>query len=78
MTGGDRQSGWWATLPLNEVEDVVDMVLWDTPTSLIPTAAKVVLMLAELAARDDVADPIVQAAIAQCWDFLEFKIKTCH
>ena len=78
MTGEDRGSGWWATLPLAEVEDLVDFILWDTPTSMFPTAAQVILMLTELAARDDAADPIVQAAIAQCWNFLEFEIKACH
>ena len=74
MTGADRRSGWWATLPLREVEDVTDVYL----TDMAPTAADVCQMLAELEARDDVANPIVQAAIAQCWDFLELEATTCH
>lgn len=58
--------------------ELVDFILWDTPTSMIPTPAKVCVMLAELAARTDAVDPIVQAAMAECWGFLEFEIKTCH
>ena len=78
MTRQAWEDGWWATLPLDEVDEVVDFVLWDTPASMVPTPAKVCGMLAELAARADVADPIVQAAIAECWSFLEFEIKTCQ
>ena len=74
----DRRSGWWATLQLGEVDELVEFILWDTPTSMFPTPAKVCIILAELAIRADVADPIIQAAVAECWDFLAFEIKTCH
>ncbi len=67
-----------ATMELRYVEEVIDFILWDTPTSMIPTHARVWEIAAELASRSDVADPIVQAALTECWKFLGFDSTTCH
>lgn len=66
------------TMELKYVEEVVDFILWDTPTSMFPTTERVWRLVKELAARGDAADPILQAAMDQCWDFLGFTGKTCH
>ena len=61
----------FTTLPLREVEDLVDFILWDTPTSLIPTPERVCRLMAELLARKDAGHPVVVAAIAEAWRFLD-------
>jgi len=43
-----------------------------------PTTERVWRLAKELAARGDAADPIVQAAMDQCWDLLGFTGRTCH
>ncbi len=68
MDGDDETM---TTVDLKLVEDLVDFILWDTPTSLFPTAARVRAMIGELQARPDVESPIVQDAIAECRRFLE-------
>lgn len=67
-----------ATMELRYVEEVVDFILWDTPTSMIPTIDRVWEMVGELAARQDAVDPIVQAALMECWKFLGFDSPPCH
>lgn len=59
------------TLELEYVEGVVDFILWDTPTSMIPTKERVIEIVDELRARPDVDNSIVQAALAECDRFLE-------
>ena len=66
------------TMELGYVEGVVDFILWDTPTTMIPTAGRVWDLARELLARPDVADPIVQRSLAQCWVFLGFDSTVCH
>ena len=66
-----READSFTTLPLREVEDLVDFILWDTPTSMIPTPERVCRLMAELMARDDAGHPVVVAAIAQAWRFLD-------
>lgn len=66
------------TMELEYVEEVIDFILWDTPTSLFPTYERVWQLSAELASRSDVADPIVQAALVECWKFLGFESTTSH
>jgi hypothetical protein len=68
----------FTTLPLHEIEDVVDFTLWDTPTSMIPTLERVCRLLAELVARDDAGHPVVVAAIAEAWRFLDLDGATRH
>jgi len=45
---------------------------------MIPTHARVWEIAADLASRRDVADPIVQAALIECWKFLGFDSMTSH
>ncbi len=68
----------FTTLPLREVENLVDFILWDTPTSMIPTPERVCRLLAELLARDDAGHPVVVAAIAEAWRFLDPDGATRH
>ncbi len=62
----------------NHPRHPADFILWDTPTSMIPTHARVWEIAADLASRRDVADPIVQAALIECWKFLGFDSMTSH
>lgn len=59
------------TMELEYVEGVVDFMLWDTPTSLLPTEARVRRLVEELKARPDAGCLIVQAALAECDRFFE-------
>ena len=68
----------FTTLPLREVEELVDFILWDTPTSMIPTPEQVCRLMAELLARDDAEHPVVAAAVAEAWQFLDADGTTWH
>lgn len=74
----DEGASSFTTLPLREVEDLVDFILWDTPTSMIPTPERMCRLMAELLARDDAEHPVVVAAVAEAWRFLDAAGTTWH
>lgn len=57
---------------------LVDFILWDTPTSMIPTIERVCRMMAGLMARDDTGHPVVIAAVAEVWRFFDPDQATRH
>ncbi|MGI4794292.1 MAG: hypothetical protein ACRYF2_04710 [Janthinobacterium lividum] len=65
-------------MEIEYVEEIIDFILWDTPTSMIPTSERVWQIAGELLARQDAASSIVQAAVVECWKFLDCDNIICH
>lgn len=60
----------FGTMPLAEVEDVLDFILWSNPATMLPTPELVTIWLGDLRRRPDADAPEIQRAIANALDYL--------
>lgn len=60
----------FGTMPLAEVEDVLDFMLWSSPTTMLPTPELATIWLGDLRGRPDAGAPEIQRAIANVLDYL--------
>lgn len=59
-----------ATLPPNELQPILDMWFWESPTELIPSQDQIRNVKEVLVDREDATEPDVRELIALCDDLL--------